>query len=99
VRAAAQADLEYRAALDDVAAAKAKEAEEERQAGNETTTTTSPPGTTVTTTTTTTPGTTGPGDGGEYPWSPPPEVEQWRSIVAQHIPSNRVDEALHIKWC
>jgi hypothetical protein len=100
VRAAAQADLEYRAALDDVAAAKAKEAEEERQAGNETTTTTSPSGTTVTTTTTTTPPvTTDPGEGGEYPWSPPPEVEQWRSIVAQHFPSNRVDEALHIMWC
>lgn len=99
VRAAAQADLEYRAALDDVAAAKAKEAEEERQVGNDTTTTTSPPGTTVTTTTTTTTVTTDPGDGGDYPWSPPPEVEQWRSLVAQHFPSNRVDEALHIMWC
>ena len=98
VRAAAEADLEYRAALDDVAAAKAKEAEKERQAGNDTTTTTSPPGTTVTTTTTTTV-TTAPGDGGDYPWSPPPEVEQWRGLVAQHFPSNRVDEALHIMWC
>lgn len=96
VRAAAQADLEYRAALDDVAAAKAKAAAEERQAGNETTTTTSPPGTTATTTTTTV--TTDPG-GGEYPWSPPPEVEQWRSLVAQHFPANRVDEALHIMSC
>lgn len=98
VRAAAEADLEYRAALDDVAAAKAKEAEEERQAGNETTTTTSPPGTTVTTPPTTTV-TTDPGDGGDDPWSPPPEVEQWRSLVAQHFPSNRVDEALEIMWC
>jgi peptidoglycan hydrolase CwlO-like protein len=101
VRAAAQADLEYRAALDDVTAARAKDAEEERQAGNDTTTTTttSPPGTTVTTTTTTTTVTTDPGGGGEYPWSPPPEVEQWRGLVAQHFPSNRVDEALHIMWC
>ncbi|CAN5816683.1 hypothetical protein BH23ACT4_BH23ACT4_05610 [soil metagenome] len=97
VRAAAQADLEYRAALDDVAAAKAKDAEEARQEGNETTTTTSPPGTTVTTTTTTV--TTDPGGGGDYPWSPPPEIEQWRGLVAQHFPSNRVDEALHIMWC
>jgi hypothetical protein len=96
VRAAAQADVEYRAALDEVAAAKAKEAEEERQSGNETTTTTSPPGTTVTTATTVT---TDPGDGGEYPWSPPPEVEQWRGLIAQHFPSHRVDEALHIMWC
>lgn len=101
VRAAAQADIEYRAALDDVASAKAKEAEEERQAGNDTTTTTSPPGTTVTTTSTTTTTTvvTDPGDDGEYPWSPPPEVEKWRDLVAQHFPSNRVDEALHIMWC
>ncbi|MEX1093484.1 MAG: transglycosylase SLT domain-containing protein [Acidimicrobiia bacterium] len=97
VRAAAQADIEYRSALDAVTAAKAKEAEEERQAGNDTTTTTAPPGTTVTTTTTTV--TTDPGDGGEYPWLPPPEVEQWRGLVAQHFPSNRVDEALHIMWC
>ncbi len=99
VRAAAQADLAYRAALDDVAAAKAKEAQEERQADNDTTTTTSPPGTTVTTTTSPTTVTTDPRDGGEYPWSPPPEVEQWRGLVAQHFPSNRVDEALHIMWC
>ncbi len=97
VLAAAQADLEYRAALDDVAAARAKEAEEARQEGNETTTTTSPPGATVTTTTTTV--TADPGGSGEYPWSPPPEVEQWRGLVAQHFPSNRVDEALHIMWC
>ena len=97
VRAAASADVEYRAALDDVSAAKAKEAEEERQSGNETTTTTSPPGSTVTTTTTTV--TTDPGDGGAYPWTPTPEVEQWRGLVAQHFPSHRVDQALHIVWC
>jgi hypothetical protein len=97
VRAAAAADSEYRAALDDVAAAKAKEAEEERQEGNDTTTTTGPPGTTVTTTTTTVPN--DPPDDGDYPWSPPPEVEQWRGLVSQHFPANRVDEALHIMWC
>lgn len=99
VRAAAQADLEYRAALDDVAAAKAKAAEEERQSGNETTTTTSPPGNAVTATTTTTAtATTAPGDDVD-PWSAPPEVEQWRGLVAQRFPSDRVDEALRIMWC
>jgi len=94
VRAASTADLEYRAALDDVAAAKAKAAEASRQAENDpVTTTTTTPGST----TTSPPVTTAP-DSGE-PWIPPPEVEQWRGLVSDHFPSSRVDEALHIMWC
>jgi hypothetical protein len=93
VRAASAADLEYRAALDDVAEAKAKAAEASRQAENNPVTTTTTPGST----TTTPPVTTTPGSG--EPWIPPPEVEQWRGLVSEHFPSNRVDEALHIMWC
>jgi hypothetical protein len=93
VRAASAADLEYRAALDDVAEAKAKAAEASRQAENNPVTTTTTPGST----TTTPPVTTTPGSG--EPWIPPPEVEQWRGLVSDHFPSNRVDEALHIMWC
>ena len=93
VRAASAADLEYRAALDDVAEAKAKAAEASRQAENNPVTTTTTPGST----TTTPPVTTAPGSG--EPWIPPPEVEQWRGLVSDHFPSNRVDEALHIMWC
>jgi soluble lytic murein transglycosylase-like protein len=26
-------------------------------------------------------------------------VEQWRGLVSNHFPSNRVDQALHIMWC
>lgn len=94
VRAASTADLEYRAALDDVAEAKAKAAEASRQAENNPVTTTTTPGST---TTTAPPVTTAPGSG--EPWIPPPEVEQWRGLVSEHFPSNRVEEALHIMWC
>ena len=94
VRAASTADLEYRAALDDVAEAKAKAAEASRQAENNPVTTTTTPGSTATTAP---PVTTAP-DSGE-PWIPPPEVEQWRGLVSEHFPSNRVEEALHIMWC
>jgi hypothetical protein len=93
VRAASTADLEYRAALDDVAEAKAKAAEASRQAENNPVTTTTTPGSTATTA----PPATAP-DSGE-PWIPPPEVEQWRGVVSDHFPSNRVEEALHIMWC
>jgi hypothetical protein len=93
VRAASTADLEYRAALDDVAEAKAKAAEASRQAENNPVTTTTTPGSTATTA----PPATAP-DSGE-PWIPPPEVEQWRGLVSDHFPSNRVEEALHIMWC
>lgn len=95
IRAANAADLEYRSALDDVAQAKAKAAEENRQADNPPVTTTAPPGTSATTTAP--PVTTAPGSG--EPWIPPPGVEQWRGLVSEHFPSNRVDEALHIIWC
>lgn len=95
IRAANAADLEYRSALDDVAQAKAKAAEENRQADNPPVTTTAPPGTSATTTAP--PVTTAPGSG--EPWIPPPGVEQWRGLVSEHFPSNRVDEALHIMWC
>lgn len=95
IRAASAADLEYRSALDDVAQAKAKAAEENRQADNPPVTTTAPPGTSATTTAP--PVTTAPGSG--EPWIPPPGVEQWRGLVSEHFPSNRVDEALHIMWC
>jgi len=94
VRAASTADLEYRAALDDVAEAKAKAAEASRQAENNPVTTTTTPESTATTAP---PVTTAP-DSGE-PWIPPPEVEQWRGLVSEHFPSNRVEEALHIMWC
>ncbi len=93
VRAANAADAAYREALDGVAEAEAKAAEEAKQ----TTTTTSPPGSGATTTTapqvTTTVG------GGGYPWTPPPEVEQWRGLVSQYFPADRVDQALHIISC
>ena len=94
IRSATAADAEYRAALDDVAAAKARAETESRT--EDSTTTTNP------TTTTTTPATTTTapsGGGGDYPWTPPPEVEQWRSLVSQYFPSHRVDEALHIISC
>jgi len=63
------------------------------------TTTTSPPGAPPTTQppTTTTPTTSGGGGGG--PWNHPPAVEQWRSLVQQHFPASRVEEALRIMDC
>lgn len=94
VRNAAQADAEYREALDDVAEAKAKAAADERE---DPTTTTTPPSGGATTTTAPPSSTTTAGSGD--PWVGPPEVEQWRSLVSQYFPSNRVDEALQIIDC
>ena len=54
-----------------------------------TTPTTQPPNTTTTTTS----------GGGGGPWNHPAAVEQWRSLVAQHFPANRVEEALRIMDC
>jgi len=104
IREANVADAEYRAALSAVDAAHAREAESRRQEDRKTTSTTSPaPGTTspTTTPTTTLPSattstTSGGGGGG---WTFPPAVEQWRGLVQQHFPANRVDEALRIIQC
>jgi septal ring factor EnvC (AmiA/AmiB activator) len=65
-------------------------------------TTTTPPNSTTTeasssTTTQATPSTTS--AGGRGPWDHPPQVEQWRSLVQQFFPSNRVEEALRIIDC
>lgn len=106
VREAQTADSAFKSALSAVALARARDEEQQRQ-DHRTTTTTNPDG--PTTTTTTTPGTTpttisatttstGSGGGGG-PWDHPPQVEQWRSLVAQHFPSNRVEEALRIIDC
>lgn len=93
IREANAADAAHRAALQGVEAAAAKAAREDRLV-----TTTTTPATAGGATTTTSPTNTTTTDG-SYPWTPPPEVEQWRALVAQYFPSNRVDEALHIMWC
>lgn len=101
IREAEAADREYRAALGAVEVARAKEAERERQENRSTgdsTTTTSPPSSP--TTTAPSPSTTSDGaGGGGGPWDHPPQVEQWRSLVQQFFPSNRVEEALAIIDC
>jgi hypothetical protein len=113
IRDADEADQAYRAALSAVEVARAKEEERERQEHRaevtpETTTSTtsppsgtSPPATPVTTTPSTTPPTTSGGDGGGGgdPWDHPGSVEQWRSLVSQFFPANRVEEALRIIDC
>ena len=107
IREAQAADRAYREALTAVEVARAKEDEQRRQdnrSARDDTTTTSPPttappssGTSPTTTapetTTSTPG------GGGGSWNHPPAVEQWRSLVQQFFPSNRVEEALVIINC
>jgi hypothetical protein len=114
IREADEADQQYRSALSAVEVARAKEEERERQEhraevapDTSTTTTTAPasgtapPATTVTTTQPTTPTTTngGGGGGGGGPWDHPGSVEQWRSLVSQFFPANRVEEALRIIDC
>lgn len=107
VRQAQSADAEYRAALSAVDMARAREAERQRQEErNPTTTTTTSPGSTTsttsggeTTTTTTAATTTSTSGGGGGPWDHPPSVEQWRGLVQNHFPSNRVEEALRIIDC
>lgn len=94
IRDANAADAAHRAALEGVEAAAAKAAKEERLVTTTTTPSTTPGSATTTTSPTATTTT-----GGSYPWDPPPEVEQWRGLVSQYFPSNRVDEALHIMWC
>jgi hypothetical protein len=115
VREAEAADAAYRAALSAIDLAKARQAESRRQddrvtsseapEGTDTTTapTTAPPvttpPTTSVTTATTAPSTTTTTTGGGGGYSHPPEAEQWRSLVQQHFPSNRVEEALRILDC
>lgn len=107
IREAEAADREYRAALSAVEVARAKEAERERQDNRprDEQTTTTPPSTSTPTTSPTNPTTTAPtststtsgGSGGS--WDHPPQVEQWRGLVQQFFPSNRVEEALAIINC
>ena len=106
IRAADEADREYRAALSAVDLARAKQDERQRQENREAeapATTTTPPANPGTdspgTTTTTAPTTTEPDEGGGGPWDHPGGVEQWRSLVQQFFPDNRVEEALRIIDC
>lgn len=101
-RRASAADAAYRAALTDVDRARAEE-EARRQPETTTTTATTAPGGSESTTTTdgepspTTTTTTAPGD--DPPPNLRPEVERWRSLVAAHFPTSRVNEALVIIQC
>lgn len=106
IRAANEADAAFREAMSSVEAARARDAERERQEERDppTTTTTPPgPGTTGTSPPTTEPPTTEPttttDGGGGGGWDFPPAVEQWRDLVSQYFPSNRVEEALRILQC
>lgn len=104
IEEAEAANAAYIEALSAVELARAKEAERRRQEAREDSTTTTTPGTTPgttapsspTTTVATTPTTS---DGGGGPWDHPPEVEQWRGLVEEYFPSNRVEEALRIIDC
>ncbi len=87
--------------------------QDNRSAGDETTTTeptttepttttpptTAPPSSGTSPTTTAPPTTTTTSGGGGGSWNHPPAVEQWRSLVQQFFPSNRVEEALVIINC
>lgn len=113
IREADEADRAYRAALSAVEVARAKEEERQRQehrvvVGPAPTTTTPPSeGTSPSTTPTTSPPATTPpttsggggGDEGGGSWDHPGSVEQWRSLVGQFFPSNRVEQALRIIDC
>lgn len=105
IRDATAADAAYRDALSAVDTARAREAENRRQEERGTTTTsppgTSPPSTSPPTSTppTSTPPTTEQGGGGGGGTTFPPAVEQWRGLVQQHFPADRVNEALAIIKC
>ncbi len=96
IRAAASLDAQYRASLDEVARARAAEEERRRQEERQDPPTADPPATTPSTTIASTTTTTPSGGGG---WVFPPAVEQWRGLVQQYFPSNRVEEALRIIQC
>ena len=100
IREAEAADRSYRAALSAVEVARAKEAErdrQERRSSSGSPSTTAPPGSSTTTAPPASTSTTS--AGGRGPWDHPPQVEQWRSLVLQFFPSNRVEEALRIIDC
>lgn len=102
IRDAEESDRAYRAALDSVALARAKEQERQRQEQRNlpNTPATSPPtNPPPSPTTTSPPGTTAPPGGGGGSQNHPPAVEQWRSLVGQFFPSSRVEEALVIINC
>jgi peptidoglycan hydrolase CwlO-like protein len=106
IREAEAADRSYRAALSAVEVARAKEAErdrQERRSSSGSPTTTTPTGSTTTTappaSTSPQPSTSTTSAGGRGPWDHPPQVEQWRSLVLQFFPANRVEEALRIIDC
>ena len=99
VREAQSANAEYREALSAVDIARAREEERKRQEERSTTTTTSPGTTTSPPTTSSSNTTTTTGGGGGGPWNHPPSVEQWRPLVQQFFPGNRVEEALRIIDC
>jgi peptidoglycan hydrolase CwlO-like protein len=98
------ADARYRAALDEVDTARAREAERQRENERATTTTAAvaPPTTVTPPTTTTTPGappvtttTLPPVSGGTFP----PAVERWRPLVTAYFPADRVEGALQVIRC
>lgn len=96
VTAARAADASYRAALDGVAAARARQAEQDRQRQRDATTTTlaattttAPPGTSTTSTV------PAPVTGGEFP----PAVERWRDLATAYFPPGRADAALAVISC
>lgn len=104
VRNSESAAADYQAALSTVDLARARAEERQRQEEREPTTTsspttTAPSGTTPTTQPANTTTSTTSGGGGGGPWNHPPSVEQWRSLVQQHFPSSRVEEALRIMDC
>lgn len=101
VAAARVADAEYRAALDDVTAARAREAERQRQ-NTRSTTTTTPAAAPAAPTTTAPPSTQPPANpppppvaGGPFP----PPVERWRATVSQYFAADAVDGALSVMKC
>lgn len=100
IRDAEESDRAYRAALDSVALARAKEQERQRQEQRDPPSppTTGPSNPPPSPTTTSPPATTAPDRGGGT-WNHPPAVEQWRSLVSQFFPSSRVEEALVIINC
>ncbi len=101
-------------AVDTARAREAERQREDSRSGGTTTTTTAPTGdgtttstvaTTTTTAASTTPSTTAPSAtttttaSADGSWNFPPGVEQWRGLVKQYFPGNRVDEALAILQC
>lgn len=97
------ADGRYRAALNAVDSARAREAERQRESERGTTTTTPGGPTPTTTTTTAAPGTPSPTttappppvQGGTFPAA----VERWRPLVSQYFATDRVDGALEVMRC